>query len=254
MKESKSKLNLPVKESPRTITSELTTEYIIKFLIIMCSLPYRLVETAGFRRFMDLICPKWQSVNRYAVQKGIKELKEKVTTKIKTMLNKAEYISLTVDLWSDRRLRTFLGVTAHFIDSNFKLISIVLSLKEFLSSHTGEAIYNQVKSIIHDYNIENKIFKILTDNCANIKCAIRLVSNNESKNNDSDIDSEESESDLDEEPLSEDNQIIINKIQSQFYSLIFEHFKEKSLSCFNHTLQLVVKKSNITSILLLKFV
>lgn len=246
IKETKTQATYMVKEGPKTLTDELITEYIIKFLIIMCSLPYRLVETNGFRQFMNLLCPKWKPINRYLVQKGIKKLKSTWNLKVSAILSTVNNISLAVDLWSDRKLRSYLGVTAHFFNSDFELKSIVLALKQFTESHSGLNIYDQLSRIICEYNIQNKIFKILTDNGANLLSAIRLATDKTSKNNevDSDIDSEYSDSDEDEgDQLGVDQENTIINTQSEFYGLVFENFKEKSLRCFNHTLQLVIKKS-----------
>lgn len=38
-------------------------------------------------------------------------------TKLKTSLSNAENLSVTVDIWSDHKLRGFLGVTAHWLES-----------------------------------------------------------------------------------------------------------------------------------------
>ena len=86
----------------------------------MCSLPYRLVETQGFRTFMACICPKWKAKNRYSVQKGIRSYREQMNTKIIDIIGSTNHVSLAVDLWTDRRLRSYLGVTAHFLNNNFE--------------------------------------------------------------------------------------------------------------------------------------
>lgn len=38
--------------------------------------------------------------------------------KLKNELANADNVSVTVDIWSDRRMRGFLGVTAHWININ----------------------------------------------------------------------------------------------------------------------------------------
>ena len=46
------------------------------------------------------------------------------------LADQCTYVSLTVDLWSDRRCRSFMGVTAHFIEGEV-LDSAVLCCKKF---------------------------------------------------------------------------------------------------------------------------
>lgn len=36
--------------------------------------------------------------------------------KIKTQLSSTDHVSVTVDIWSDRKMRGFLGVTVHCIE------------------------------------------------------------------------------------------------------------------------------------------
>ena len=74
----------------------------------------------GFRNFMELICNKWKPSTRRILDPLFKKSKIQVMSFIKDSLNQAQYVSLTIDVWSDRRLRSFLGVTAHFVDEKFE--------------------------------------------------------------------------------------------------------------------------------------
>ena len=40
------------------------------------------------------------------------------------------YVSLTVDLWSDRRVRSYMGITAHFVEKD-SLSTAVLCCRQF---------------------------------------------------------------------------------------------------------------------------
>ncbi len=107
---------------------------------------------------------------------------DKLESTIIDTLNKAQFISLTIDLWSDRRLRSYIGITAHFVTNhlfryfqssltyNFfniyiynmkRFNSIVLSCRKIAGSHTGELILAEYKDIIKKYQIESKIVKVL---------------------------------------------------------------------------------------------
>ena len=45
-----------------------------------------------------------------------------------------------MDIWSNRQMRSYIGLTAHFI-RNWKLESIMLSCHRFKGRHTGENAY-----------------------------------------------------------------------------------------------------------------
>ena len=47
--------------------------------------------------------------------KKLPELYERGNEELKRMMAQQEYVHLTTDIWSDRRMRSFLGITAHVI-------------------------------------------------------------------------------------------------------------------------------------------
>ena len=65
----------------------------------------------------------------------------------------AKYISLTVDVWSDRRLRSFLGITAHFINETFEFKTIVICFKN-IKDLTGVGIRRELDKIIDEFKIK----------------------------------------------------------------------------------------------------
>ena len=69
---------------------------------------------------MSLVCDKWKPCTKTALNKLQREAYKTLCSVLKPNLECARFISLTVDIWSDRRLKSFLGVTAHFIDSEFR--------------------------------------------------------------------------------------------------------------------------------------
>ena len=78
-------------------------------------------------------------------------------------------ISLTFDLWTSNSNISFLGITAHWINPEFKLCSITLDFVECKFPHNGETLSSLVFSIIKDFGIISKIFAITTDNAANMQ-------------------------------------------------------------------------------------
>ena len=54
-------------------------------------------------------------------------------------LQKAEVICVTVDLWSSRQMRSYFGMTAHYV-ADWCLQSLMLACSRFRGSHTGDAI------------------------------------------------------------------------------------------------------------------
>ena len=158
--ENRKDLVVSTSDKAKPLTNETITYFIVKFLIVLCLLPYRLVEMKGFICFMKLICPKWVPVGRYSIQKIINEMNQISDKESKKLLDSAKFVSITADLWSDRQQRSYLGVTAHFLNKNFELKNLTIALRVFNGIHTGQQIYKELIEILNNNNLINKVVKI----------------------------------------------------------------------------------------------
>lgn len=85
-----------------------------------------------------------------------------------------DWVCLTGDVWSTKH-RSFLGVTAHGIDSKtFERISVALCCTRFPHPHTGENIAEQMQFVYATYNLSaSKVTATVMDNAANFRKAFR---------------------------------------------------------------------------------
>ena len=108
-------------KSPRQL--ELT-RMIVQGLIIDLGLPLSIVEHPAFLRAMNTIDPKFTVLSRRSLcREALPAALEQIMGKVKEACNEAQFVALTLDLWSDRRMRTFIGITMHTIsktDNSFK--------------------------------------------------------------------------------------------------------------------------------------
>ena len=66
----------------------------------------------------------------------------------------ATYVSFTSDIWAcDHSNESFLSLTAHWINRDFKARNAVLHSKHFPESHTGENIRLMLKDMISEWSI-----------------------------------------------------------------------------------------------------
>ena len=105
--------------------------------------------------FMSLVCPKWTlTTSRKSIHTLSLKAERAVFTNINQEILKARYVSMTVDLWTDRRNRSFFGVTAHYIDENFfEYKTHVLACKYMSEPHTGVNIFTNVETVIKSFNL-----------------------------------------------------------------------------------------------------
>lgn len=170
---------------------------------------------------------------------------ENVKKKISDMLKDKDSVSLTTDIWSDRVMRSFLGVTEHtnILDPKTgaeELRSFLLSCKRFNGSHTGTRIAAAFDDILETYVISNKVEYILTDNASNMKSAFKV---NFPTEDDDDDDVDDDGDDTVTQPQVLDDESIWETLNSEEENEIrdvLDNNCKKRLSCFAHSLQLVI--------------
>ena len=144
-------------------------------------------------------------------------------------LQKASSVCVTVDLWSNRQLRSYIGITAHFInESEWSLESIMLACARFKGSHTAEAINEKFQKEAITFGILSKISFIVTDSAANMIKAFFLPC---------------FEPELPEESSDSDDDEMVDDCDSDTSELLYHEIDEtcQHVRCFAHTLQLVIK-------------
>uniref|UniRef100_A0A3B5PVV0 Uncharacterized LOC111606838 n=1 Tax=Xiphophorus maculatus TaxID=8083 RepID=A0A3B5PVV0_XIPMA len=217
--------------SPQSPRQQAISEAIVQDLIIGCCLPLSLVENGHFKHFLEVLDSKYTPISRKTVsERRIPELVRKVKETVLEKLKTQSSVSLTTDLWSDRRLRSFLGVTAHVCYKSkdcYALETYLLDCRRFTGRHTGEHIASAFEEITEEYGIRDKISYIITDNAPNMKCAFKVHMPQQQSD-----DSESEEDNLDDEHLWED----INSEED----IDLPWSSGERLSCFAHSLQLVV--------------
>ncbi|CAM4841257.1 unnamed protein product [Rotaria magnacalcarata] len=230
-----------------------------KNLIVRCNLPLNIVESAGFRVFMKDYCFKYEPISAKKLKRDIlPSFMNNVSKTIHEALNKINYLSLTIDGWSDRRCRSFLGITCHFIDDKMMSQAYLLDFVRHKSPHTGENIKQLTEDVLDRFEIKEKVFKIITDNASSMIKAYKFgLFADEETDEHGDTSSSMSEvvtifDDYDHDlELSDFQAININHDEDDDD---LEGTTNIRLSCFAHTLQLVVrdgfkKSSNISRVL-----
>ena len=203
-------------------------------------LPLSIVEAPSFKQFTKSLDPRFVVPSRkHLTTKLVAQKDELIKSKLVNILQLTETVSLTLDLWSNRQMRGFLGITCHFI-LNWSLKSAMLECKRFKGRHTAENIAQYYDEAITSYGIHSKIVTTITDNASNVVKAVSLpgfedceLSDAEDEDDDGDsapsADEQEDESDVEEFGESDGSG------NPQLF-LESEHD-----ACFAHTLQLVVK-------------
>ncbi|KAL0352470.1 UNVERIFIED_CONTAM: Zinc finger BED domain-containing protein DAYSLEEPER [Sesamum calycinum] len=91
-------------------------------MIIMDELPFKFVENEGFRQFISLALPQFVIPSRTTITRDCYKLffdeKRKLINYFKSS---GQRISLTTDTWTSNQRLTYMCLTAHYIDSDWKM-------------------------------------------------------------------------------------------------------------------------------------
>ena len=186
--------------------------------------PLSVVESDAFQHLLYTAEPKFQMPSRKHLSYTLlPQRAERVRQMLKQQMSRAPSVYLTVDMWSSRDMRSYIGITSHFV-VDFVLESQMVACKRFRGSHTAENIHEMFEETIAPYDLTQKIPAIVTDNAANMVKAFCLPGMEILEVWDSD----------DED--TEGNEIVQPIVTDHFDQLPYEQ-----IGCFAHTLQLTVK-------------
>ncbi|XP_061704514.1 uncharacterized protein LOC133534820 [Cydia pomonella] len=157
---------------------------------------------------------------------------------IKDLMSRVNFICATADIWSSRK-RSFLGLTAHWIDPDtFLRSSRALACRRFPGVHNYERITNLLRDILHEFDLDlPKIVAITTDNGSNFVKAFKefgVHPGSIETNDNCETVSNVSNDDIEEEPLmiSDSNKGCIDFLND--HALLPYHMR-----CCSHTLNLI---------------
>ena len=127
--------------------------------IIKDELPFVIVERNGFKEFVHTLQSRFKFVSRFTIARDCMKLYVSKKTSLRECLKSINTrIALTTDIWTSVQTLSYLCLTAHFIDNDWKLHKRILSFVE-MPSHKGKDIGKMVEACIQEYGIDDKVLK-----------------------------------------------------------------------------------------------
>ena len=103
---------------------------------------------------------------------------EKAKNKIKYILRKnREKIHISFDIWTFPNDYVLVGIVSHFVDDDYQVRTILLSLREVHREHTNDNVSQTVVDVIHKFQTESELDVPVLDNADNNDTAVRYVLN-----------------------------------------------------------------------------
>ncbi|KAF0039134.1 hypothetical protein F2P81_009618 [Scophthalmus maximus] len=112
--------------------------------------PYSVVENTGFRYMVNTMEPRYVIPTRkHITEVAVPRMYEEVKQVVKTSLGSAERVALTCDGWTWRATESYVTITSHHINQEWKL-SHVLQTRAMHESHTGSNIAELLKRALEE--------------------------------------------------------------------------------------------------------
>ncbi|CAB4006224.1 zinc finger BED domain-containing 4-like [Paramuricea clavata] len=136
--------------------------------------PFSIVTDEGFTTLMKVPKPRYRMPTLRKVTETIVEAYKLQVLQIKKELDEnADYVNVTMVIWSSRNLGSYISVTGQWASkANGKLKIRCLAVWSMTGSHTGENIDTHLKTVFTEYGISTKVFVILRDNASNMARAM----------------------------------------------------------------------------------
>ena len=206
------------RSTPTLIPPERAERCSDKLHIAGYLLPQSTVDSKPFQN--RLLDPRFVIPSRKHLSTTlIAEKHQAISTQLKADMRDVDAICLTMDLWSSRHMRSFIGITRHLVKV-WTLSSVMLACHLFRGCHTANNILQQYENTMAHFDISNQISHIVTDSASNMLNYFSLPGFVDTDDQDPD----EPDHTTDDDPS----------------DTAFDDLPDH-MPCFAHTLQLVVK-------------
>nr|XP_029145226.1 zinc finger BED domain-containing protein RICESLEEPER 2-like [Arachis hypogaea] len=137
-------------------------------------LPFRFVESPKFRKFVHALQARFKVPSRTTLARDIGALYAEEKMKLQDFLStNCGRVCLTTDTWTSIQNFTYMSLTAHFVDLDWKLHKKILKFCQ-VTSHSGEVIGATIESCLNNWNL-NRVFSVTVDNASSNDVAIKYL-------------------------------------------------------------------------------
>ncbi|KAK5995167.1 Putative AC9 transposase-like protein [Cladobotryum mycophilum] len=159
------------KETLHTRSYIQKLEELLLAFLINNDLPFSVFEDPYIREFSYQLEPDVTSQISWSRTRQRHSLKSLFNSKKgiiqAEMHNAITRIHLGFDLWTSPNRLAIMAVTGHFLDHSGKQQQRLLALRQQSGAHTGENLANTLLQAIQDWDINNRIGTVISDNASN---------------------------------------------------------------------------------------
>ena len=145
---------------------------VIAEYIIMDELSFRHVDGKGFQKLIKHFFPTFQFPSRFTVARDIYNAFLDQKKELKSILVKHR-VSLTTDCWTSIQNISYLCLTAHWVDDNWKMQKRIINFIQ-VPSHKGDLVGKELINCLNEWGISS-VFAVTVDNASSNDVALRKL-------------------------------------------------------------------------------
>ncbi|CAB5351889.1 unnamed protein product [Rhizophagus irregularis] len=151
----------------KSYDKDIMIKILIRWIVIHQH-SFTIVEENYFINFVHSLHPSAKIPSADTIKNKIMTYYEKDKVKMKALLKDLPgKVSFTMDCWTSPSTKSFLSITAHFINKEWNLQNIIIDFIQTQDSHMGSNIKDAFLLGISNMSLESKIMGITTDNAFN---------------------------------------------------------------------------------------
>ncbi|KAL6559716.1 hypothetical protein OROGR_004833 [Orobanche gracilis] len=130
--------------------------------------PFTTCEEPGFRFMASVMCPQYNNVSRHTHKRDAMRYYNEERKNIEYELQKAPgRICFTTDNWkSDHTHDEYMCITAHWVDSDWKLQNRIIKFSALTPPFDGNSLVDEITLCLGQWKITHKIFSFTVDNAS----------------------------------------------------------------------------------------
>lgn len=146
-----------------TFTVEAARNALVE-MIIIDELPFRFVEGVGFKRFCNIMQPKFKNIpSHFTIARDVVKIFNREREKLRNLIQ-GRRVCLTIDTWTSIQNLKYMCLTTHFVGDDWKLRKRILNFCQ-VEDRKGETIGREIERCIIEWNI-GSVFTLMVDNAS----------------------------------------------------------------------------------------
>ena len=138
--------------------------------------PFNTVESESFKNLCSALNARFEMPSKTHFSRSvIPKMYADTKKKVQELLDQCASIAITADGWTSVVTQSYVTLTGHFINSEWKLVNLGLQTRHTPESHTAENLKELFESSFSEWNLHNKMVTGVIDNARNISKAWVLL-------------------------------------------------------------------------------